>query len=175
MHYGEIKTTDIANGIGIRVTLFVSGCRNHCKNCFNPETWDFCYGQPFTIETENYILEALKPSHIKGITLLGGDPFEPENQAVLTPFLKRLKEMYPEKDVWCYSGYTMDNELLKPSKVRTEFTDEMLKYIDILVDGRYVDELRNLKLNFRGSSNQRIINVKDSLKQGKIILSDLNN
>lgn len=175
MHYGDIKTTDIANGVGIRVSLFVSGCRNHCKNCFNPETWNFCYGKPFTTETEDYILDALKPDYINGLTLLGGDPFEPENQAVLVPFLRRVRELYPNKNIWCYSGYTIDNELLKPSRVRTEVTDEMLQYLDILVDGRYVDELRNLKLKFRGSSNQRIIKVQETLKMGQIVLSELNN
>lgn len=175
MYYGEIKKTDIANGEGVRVTLFVSGCRNHCKNCFNPETWCFTYGKPFTSETEEMIFEALSPSYIKGLTLLGGDPFEPENQRDLLPFLIKVREKFPEKTIWAYSGYTMDKELLGNSRVHTEHTKKILELIDILVDGRFVEELKNLMLNFRGSSNQRIIDVKRSLETGKIVLSPLNN
>ena len=175
MNYGTIKKTDIANGLGVRVSLFVSGCRHHCKGCFNAETWDFNYGKPFTKETEEEILKALKPSHIAGFSLLGGEPFEPENQAVLAGLLKKIKEAYPEKDIWCYSGYLFDEDMLKESKIRCEYTDEMLKYIDILVDGKFIEEKRDLMLNFRGSSNQRIILVQDSLKEGKVILSPLNN
>lgn len=175
MYYGELKTTDVANGEGVRVTLFVSGCRNHCKNCFNPETWCFTYGKPFTTETEETIFEALSPSYIKGLTLLGGDPFEPENQRDLLPFLRKVRQKFPNKTIWAYSGYTMDKELLGNTRVHTEHTKEILKLIDILVDGRFVEELKNLMLNFRGSSNQRIIDVKKSLAAGEIILSPLNN
>jgi anaerobic ribonucleoside-triphosphate reductase activating protein len=175
MNYGTIKKTDIANGLGVRVSLFVSGCRHHCKGCFNAETWDFNYGKPFTKETEEEILKALKPNHIAGFSLLGGEPFEPENQAVLAGLLKKIKETYPQKDIWCYSGYLFDEDMLKESKIRCEYTDEMLKYIDILVDGEFIEEKRDLMLNFRGSSNQRIILVQKSLEEGKIVLSPLNN
>ena len=174
MFYGEIKSTDIANGEGIRVTLFVSGCRNHCKNCFNPETWCFTYGKPFTTETQEQILALLKPDYIKGLTLLGGDPFEPENQRDLLPFLKRVRASFPNKTIWCYTGYTLENELLKETRVRTQWTDEMLKCLDILVDGRFVEELKNLRLNFRGSSNQRIIDVQKTLNTKRLVLSPWN-
>jgi len=175
MYYGELKKTDIANGVGVRVTLFVSGCRNHCKNCFNPETWCFTYGKPFTEDTKQEIFDALEPSYISGLTLLGGDPFEPENQQNLLPFVKEVKQKFPSKTIWAYSGYTMDKELLGNSRVHTEYTKELLENIDILVDGRFVEELKNLMLNFRGSSNQRIIDVQESLKRGEIVLSPLNN
>ena len=170
MYYGEIKKVDIANGEGVRVSLFVSGCTHHCRNCFNEETWDFKFGKPFTEETENEIMEYLRPDYIRGISLLGGEPFEPANQRVLLPFLRRIRKELPEKDVWCYSGYTLDRELLGESRARCEVTDEMIGLIDVLVDGEYVDELRNISLKFRGSSNQRIIDVKESLKQNKIVL-----
>lgn len=172
MNYCQIKKCDIADGLGVRVSLFVSGCTHHCKGCFQPETWDFDYGELFSNETENEILEALKPDYIKGLTLLGGEPFEPENQKELLPFLKKVRETYPNKDVWCYTGYLMDEELLKPSRARCEYTDEMLSLIDILVDGEFVEEKRNLMLKFRGSENQRIIDVKKSLKENKIIPYD---
>ncbi len=161
MNYGEIKTTDIANGEGVRVSLFVSGCRLHCKGCFNSCTWDFDYGKPFTSETEDFILKALAPDYIAGLTVLGGDPFEEENQACLTPFLKKVRETYPAKDIWCYSGYVYDVDL-KPQNGRkhTEFTDEMLSYIDTLVDGPFILEQRDLMLQFRGSKNQRILKLK---------------
>ena len=174
MNYGEIKKNDIANGIGVRVSLFVSGCTHRCKNCFNQQTWDFNFGKPFTKETENEIIKALSPEWIDGLTVLGGEPFEPSNQKELAPLLKRIRETYPEKDIWCYSGYLLDEELLKPSRARCEYTDEMLKYIDVLVDGEFVQEKRNLMINYRGSTNQRIIKVQASLKEGKIILSEYN-
>ena len=170
MNYGEIKKVDIANGEGVRVTLFVSGCRHHCKGCFNADTWDFNYGKPFTDETEQIILDSLSPSYIKGLTLLGGEPLEPENQKVLLPFLKKVKEQYPSKDIWCYTGFTFEDDLLKCSRARIEETDEFLSLIDVLVDGKFIEELKNISLRFRGSSNQRIIDVKDSLKSGKTIL-----
>lgn len=169
MNYAEIKTCDIANGEGVRLSLFVSGCTHHCKNCFNPETWSFDYGKPFTAETEEYILRELKPSYVDGLTLLGGEPFEPSNQRALLPFLRRVRELYPQKNVWCYTGYLFDKELLGESRARCECTEEMLSLIDVLVDGEFVQELYNISLQFRGSSNQRIIDVKKSLAQGKAI------
>lgn len=159
MHYGNIKECDIADGPGVRVSLFVSGCRHHCKGCFNPETWDFEYGQLYTEETQEKILKLLAPGYIKGFTLLGGEPFEPENQRELVKLLKRIKEEYPEKDVWCYSGYLYDVDLAEGGSVYTEVTEEMLSYIDVLVDGEFVEELKDVSLAFRGSSNQRIIEL----------------
>jgi len=175
MYYGKINKNDIANGEGVRVSLFVSGCRNACKGCFNELTWDFKYGDPFTKKQEDEIIEALKPSWIDGLTVLGGEPFEPENQEALAPFIKRVRETYPNKTIWMYSGYTMDKQMLpEDGKVHTKYTLDILKCIDVLVDGRFVCELLNLALKFRGSSNQRIILVKESLKENKIILSPLN-
>ncbi len=163
MNYAEIKTCDIANGEGVRVSLFVSGCTHHCKNCFNKETWSFDYGKPFTGETEDYIIKELKPGYIDGLTLLGGEPFEPQNQRALLPFLRRVRELYPNKNIWCYTGYLFDKELLNESRARCEATDEMLSLIDVLVDGEFVQELYSITLQFKGSSNQRIIDVKKSL------------
>jgi len=174
MHYGEIKPADIANGLGVRVSLFVSGCTHHCKNCFNEVTWDFCYGQPFDEDVEKKILDDLKPSYIAGLTLIGGEPMEPSNQRALLPLVKKVKAFYPQKNIWCYTGYLFDQELLKESRARCEVTDELLSYIDILVDGRFVEELKDMRLRFRGSSNQRIIKVQESLQTGKIVLSELN-
>ena len=170
MNYGEIKKVDIANGEGVRVTLFVSGCRHHCKGCFNADTWDFNYGKPFTEETEQIILDSLSPSYIKGLTLLGGEPLEPENQKALLPFLKKVREQYPNKDIWCYTGFTFEDDLQNVSRAKIEETDEFLSLIDVLVDGKFIEELKNISLRFRGSSNQRIIDVKASLKSGKTIL-----
>ena len=169
MNYGEIKNFDIANGEGVRVSLFVSGCTHHCKNCFNPETWNFDFGKPFTDETEKLIINELAPEYINGLSLLGGEPFEPSNQASLLPFLRHVKELYPDKTVWCYTGYLFDKELLSPSRARCEHTDEMLSMIDVLVDGEFVQELYNISLQFRGSSNQRIIDVKKSLALGETV------
>lgn len=169
MYYGEIKKTDIANGEGVRVSLFVSGCTHRCEGCFNPETWNFCYGREFTQETEKEILNALSPDFINGLTLLGGEPFEPQNQRALVPFLKKVREQYPRKNIWCYTGYLFDEELLKDSRARCEVTDEMLSMIDVLVDGEFRQELKNITLKFRGSENQRIINVKKSLEAGEVI------
>ena len=151
MNYCGLKKTDIANGEGVRVSLFVSGCRNHCVGCHNPEAWDFSYGQPFTIETENEIIEALRPSWIQGLSVLGGEPCEEENKKVLIPFLKRVREKLSEKDIWLYSGYTY--ELLQ--------SDEILQYIDVLVDGPFLLEQKDISLAFRGSRNQRIIKLKN--------------
>ncbi len=168
MNYGEIKSFDIANGEGVRVSLFVSGCTHHCKNCFNKETWDFNFGKPFTKEVEDSIIEMLSSNYIDGFSLLGGEPFEPQNQRVLTPFLKRIKEKFPDKSIWCYTGYLFDDELLSESRARCECTDEMLSLIDVLVDGEFVQDLYNITLAFRGSENQRIIDVQKSLETGEI-------
>ena len=173
MNYGEIKNYDIANGEGVRVSLFVSGCTHHCKNCFNPETWSFEYGKPFTKETEDYIIECLSPDYIDGLSLLGGEPFEPQNQEVLLPFLRRVRNELPKKTIWCYTGYLFDRELLSESRARCEFTDEMLSLIDVLVDGEFIQALHDISLAFRGSSNQRIIDVQKSLETGEIELHKL--
>ncbi|MDP4118979.1 MAG: anaerobic ribonucleoside-triphosphate reductase activating protein [Bacillota bacterium] len=170
MNYAEIKNYDIANGDGVRVSLFVSGCTHHCKNCFNSETWDFNYGKPFTAEVEAEILKALEPSFINGITLLGGEPFEPQNQRGLVGFLQKVRKSFPEKTIWCYTGYTLESDLLSESRARCEVTDEMLCYIDVLVDGEFVQELYDISLAFRGSSNQRIICLKETLSSGKTVL-----
>ena len=160
MFYGELKKVDIANGTGVRVSLFVSGCTHRCKGCFNPETWSFTFGKEYTKETENEIIEALRPSYIEGLSLLGGEPFEPENQKALVELLKRVRQELPNKNVWCYSGYTLE-ELTgkKPSRAFTDTTLEMLSMIDTLVDGEFVEELKDISLQFRGSSNQRIIKI----------------
>ena len=173
MNYGEIKNYDIANGEGVRVSLFVSGCTHHCKNCFNPETWSFEYGKPFTKETEDYIIECLSPDYIDGLSLLGGEPFEPQNQEVLLPFLRKVKNELPNKNIWCYTGYLFDRELLSKSRARCEFTDEMLSLIDVLVDGEFVQAMHDISLAFRGSSNQRIIDVQKSLETGEVKLHRL--
>ena len=172
MNYAKINKNDIANGIGVRVTLFVSGCTHFCKGCFNSEAWDFNYGQPFTTEVEDELLEALAPSWIDGLTLLGGEPMEPQNQRALLPFLKRIKEMYPKKTIWCFSGYTLEDELLKDSRARCEVTDEMLSFIDVLVDGEFVEELKDISLRFKGSNNQRLIDLKPTLATGKVVIWD---
>jgi len=173
MHYGSIKKTDIANGEGVRVSLFVSGCTNRCKNCFQPQTWDFQYGQEFTRETEEELLRALSPSYINGLTLLGGEPMEPENQRALLPFLRQMRRQFPQKTVWCFTGFTLDGELWQEgSHPRCEVTDELLSLIDVLVDGRYVDELRDITLRFCGSSNQRLIDLPSSLRERRVILWD---
>ena len=169
MNYGTIKFCDIANGIGIRTVLFVSGCTHHCRGCFQPETWDFAYGQPYTAETEQVILASLAPSYIHGLTLLGGEPMEPDNQRALLPLLRRLKTEYPTKTVWCYSGYTYE-ELTGVSRARCEVTDEILGYIDVLVDGEFVLEKRNISLRFRGSDNQRLIDLPKTREQGTVVL-----
>ena len=174
MNYGNIKNTDIANGEGVRVSLFVSGCRHHCKGCFNPETWSFKYGNEFTKEVEDNLINMLRPNYIKGLTLLGGEPMEPENQQELVKLLRRIKKELPEKDIWCYSGYTYDKDL-KPTdgRVHTEVTDEILSYLNVLVDGQFVEELKDITLNFRGSSNQRLINVPETLRTNSISLINL--
>ncbi len=171
MYYGSIKPLDIANGPGIRVSLFVSGCRNRCKGCFQPETWDFTYGKPYTHEVENYLIEALGVEHIKGLTILGGEPFEPENQEVLLPLLERVHDTFPDKTIWVFSGYRLDDEILrKGAHPNMAITPRMLDLIDVIVDGRFIEERKNLSLVFRGSENQRIIDIKNTLLQGKIVL-----
>lgn len=172
MNYATIKWADVANGPGVRVSLFVSGCTHHCEGCFNEEAWDFRYGDPFTAAEEEKIIARLALGHIKGLSLLGGEPFEPSNQAVLAPFLERVKAAYPDKEIWCYSGYTLDKELLADSRARCEYTDRMLTCIDVLIDGKFVLAQKDLSLRFRGSSNQRIINVPASLKAGAVVLWD---
>lgn len=170
MHYGQIKNCDIANGEGVRVSLFVSGCTNHCEECFQPQTWDFCYGTPFTAETEDTLLSLLSPSHVQGLTLLGGEPMEPENQKVLLPFLRRVRRELPGKDIWIFSGFTYE-ELTTPGAYPCrEETAELLSLGDILVDGRYDKRLKDISLRFRGSSNQRIIDLQKTRAAGNIAL-----
>lgn len=168
MNYAEIKKTDIANGTGVRVSLFVSGCTHYCEGCFNAVAWDFHYGKEFTEQTEEELLQALKPDFIAGLTLLGGEPFEPENQRRLLPFLKKVKAVYPRKNIWCYTGYLLDKELLRESRARCEVTDEMLSLLDVLVDGEFVLAKKDISLRFRGSSNQRIIDVPATLRRKQI-------
>ena len=170
MYYGAIKNCDIANGLGGRVSLFVSGCRNRCPGCFQPETWAFDYGQPFSKETEDHILELLRPDYINGLTLLGGDPFEPESQRVLLPFLRRVKEACPDKDIWAYTGYTWEQLISGTHRVSLPETKELLSQIDTLVDGPFILAQKNIRLRFRGSENQRIIDVKRSLGAGQVVL-----
>ncbi len=170
MNYATIKKHDVANGLGVRVSLFVSGCTHHCKGCFNPETWDFNYGTLFTKETEEEIITALSKEYITGLSLLGGEPFEPENQKVLAPFLTRVKSLFPHKDIWCYSGYNFESDMLTGKLGDSSITDEMLKNIDILVDGEFVESLKDLSLRFKGSSNQRIIDVQKSMATDSLIL-----
>lgn len=166
MYYGAIKNTDIANGEGVRVSLFVSGCRNCCKGCFNKETWDFCYGTKFTQETEQKILEALSPNYISGLSILGGEPFEIENQRVLVDFLVKVKNSFPNKNIWCFTGYILEKDLLpKQGKCHCEVTEKMLSLIDILVDGPFIQEEKDITLRFRGSKNQRILTLKEILKK----------
>ncbi|MGN0660180.1 MAG: anaerobic ribonucleoside-triphosphate reductase activating protein [Oscillospiraceae bacterium] len=172
MNYGEIKNCDIANGIGVRVSLFVSGCTNHCEHCFQPQTWDFNYGKPFTEETENKLIKMLSPDYIHGLTLLGGEPFEPANQRVLLPFVKKVKSALPEKTIWAFSGFTLEELTSPDSYPCCEITDELLSLIDVLVDGRFVEAKKDISLRFRGSSNQRIINLKKTRSEGRIILWD---
>ena len=170
MNYGEIKKVDIANGTGVRVSMFVSGCTHHCKGCFNPETWNFNFGTEYTEQTEDELIEALSPGYIEGLSLLGGEPFEPENQKTLVKLLRRVKMELPEKNVWVYSGYLFE-ELTgkKESRAFTDTTLEMLSMVDVLVDGEFIEELKDISLKFRGSSNQRIIDVQKSLENDEII------
>ncbi len=172
MNYATIKWVDVANGPGVRVSLFVSGCTHHCPGCFNEEAWDFRYGQPFTQADADRIADALAPGYIKGLSLLGGEPFEPDNQRALLPLLRQVRARYPDKTVWCYTGYLLDRELLMPSRARCEVTDQMLRCVDILVDGPFIEAQKDLNLRFRGSANQRIIDVPKSLAAGSVVLWD---
>ena len=171
MNYASIRECDIANGEGVRVTLFVSGCTNRCEHCFQPETWDFAYGEPFTAEVEEKLIKMLAPGYITGLTLLGGEPFEPQNQRALLPFVERVKKTYPEKDIWAFTGFTWEQLHQDGSHPRCEATDALLACVDTLVDGRFVQALKDISLRFRGSSNQRIIDVKASLA-GDVVLVD---
>lgn len=166
MNYGAVKIRDISNGEGIRVSLFVSGCTHHCKGCFNPETWDFNYGQKFTEKTISEIINFMSLDYIQGLTVLGGEPFEDQNRPEVLKLIKKVKEVYPQKDIWMYSGYLFEEIQNK------EYGQEILSKIDILVDGEFVKERKNLKLKFRGSDNQRIIDVKKTLKTGQIVLAE---
>lgn len=161
MNYADIKTVDTANGPGVRVSLFVSGCTHHCKNCFNSETWDFNYGKPFTESEEDYIIELLKPNYIAGFTLLGGDPVHPDNMKALLPLLRKIHNAYPDKNIWCFTGYTYEYLYNNMIKEHTKL-EEFMSYIDILVDGPFIEEQKNLNLYFKGSENQRTIDVKKS-------------
>lgn len=170
MNYADIKRVDVANGTGVRVSLFVSGCTHHCEGCFNAEAWDFNYGKPYDKAAEQQVMDYLKPDYITGLSLLGGEPFEPQNQPELLKLLLRVKSEMPEKTVWCYTGYTFEDDILGSKLGDENITREMISYIDILVDGEFKQELKDLRLRFRGSSNQRIIDVQQSLKQGKTVL-----
>lgn len=172
MNYATIKKCDVANGPGVRVSIFVSGCNHHCKGCFNQEAWDFKYGNEFTEKEEKEVMEALKPDYIKGLSLLGGEPLELKNQEGLLPIVKKAKELYPDKPIWCYTGFKFDEQVLDGMANTNETTSELLKYLDYVVDGKFVEELKNPSLKFRGSSNQRIIDVKETLKTHQVVLWD---
>ena len=171
MNYAGIKYCDIANGLGCRTVLFVSGCRNACKGCFQPQTWDFHYGEPFDERAQEEILHSLEPDYVQGITLLGGEPFEEENQAALVPFMRRVREQYPNKDVWAFTGYIYDKDLIPGGRKYTENTDELLSMIDILVDGPFQEKQKDITLKFRGSRNQRVIDLPKTIQCGKICLA----
>ncbi len=173
MNWAEIKTNDIANGEGVRTSLFVSGCKHRCKNCFNQIAWDFSFGKPFTSETVQYIFKSVEPEWINGISLLGGEPFEPENQTALLEFLELFHKKFPKKNVWCYTGFTFEEIIGKSaekSRASTSTALKMLDYIDILVDGRFIEEKKDIRLKFRGSANQRVIDVKKTLQSKEIAL-----
>ena len=171
MYVAEIKKFDIANGLGVRVSVFVSGCRHRCPGCFNEIAWEFDYGKEYTADIENEIIDALRPDYIEGLSLLGGEPFEPEHQPALLGLLRRVRKELPAKNVWVYSGFTLE-ELLGESRARTEYTDEMLSLIDVLVDGRFIYAEKDITLRFRGSRNQRILDVPATLKAGRPVLWD---
>lgn len=170
MKYATIKDYDISNGLGIRISLFVSGCTHKCPGCFNEVAWDFEYGEEFDKNVEDKLIKMLEPSYIAGLTLLGGEPFEVQNQKALLPFIKRVKKTYPNKNIWAFTGYLFDKDLLNQSRARCEVTDELLTYIDVLVDGPFILSKKDIALKFRGSDNQRIIDVKKSLSENKVIL-----
>ena len=170
MNYATIKNNDIANGPGVRVSLFVSGCTHRCPGCFNEVAWDFEYGEPFTQETIDSIIKMLAPAHIKGLTLLGGEPFEPQNQPAIVELLRQVKAACPEKTVWAYSGFLFDRDILAGRLGPKEITDEYVSYLDVIVDGPFIMSRKDLSLRFRGSDNQRIIDVKASLATGETVL-----
>ena len=172
MNYAEIKYCDVANGPGVRTSLFVSGCSHHCPGCFNEIAWDFNYGKPFTQDTIDSIIESLKPDYIQGLTLLGGEPFEYSNQKGLLPLVRQVREVLPQKDIWCFTGFLFDKDIIENMCKKWKETNELLSYIDVLVDGRSVEELKNLNLKYKGSENQRTILVNESLKSGNVILYD---
>jgi anaerobic ribonucleoside-triphosphate reductase activating protein len=172
MNYADIKPCDVANGTGVRVSLFVSGCTHHCKGCFNPETWDFNYGKAFTTKEEDYIIELAKGEHIAGLTILGGEPMEFVNQQGLLPLVKRFKETYPDKNIWCYTGYDFEKNVLEKMYHQWDFTPSFLSYIDVMVDGEFMEDKKVIDLRFRGSTNQRIIDVQKSLSEKKAVLWD---
>ena len=172
MHYATIKWTDIANGEGVRISLFVSGCTHRCKNCFNEVAWDFSYGQPFDEEIQSKIINELGLGYIDGLSLLGGEPLEPQNQAALYPFVKQVRKSYPNKTIWCYTGFVLDEVSgeLKEKQKNTEYTKELISLFDVLVDGAYIEELKDIRLKFRGSSNQRVIDVQKTLAEKRCVL-----
>lgn len=170
MNYATIKARDVANGPGVRTVLFVSGCTHHCKGCFQPETWDFSYGNPFTDVEEQAILQHLSPDFMAGLTLLGGEPLEPQNQAVLLPFLQKVREKYSEKSIWCFTGYTLETDILAKKLGDWDVTSQLLSLIDVLVDGEFIEAQKNLNLRFRGSSNQRLLDLPATLKEHRAIL-----
>ncbi|HIS52485.1 MAG TPA: anaerobic ribonucleoside-triphosphate reductase activating protein [Candidatus Onthomonas avicola] len=172
MNYATIKKYDIANGPGVRVSLFVSGCTHHCKGCFNQEAWDFAYGAPYTAETEDEIIEALRPWYITGLTLLGGEPFEPANQAALLPLLRRVRRELPEKTIWAFTGYTLETDLLTGKLGDWAITREILHSLDVLVDGEFILEQKDISLRFRGSANQRLIDLPKTLERDEVVLWD---
>ena len=172
MNYAEIKYCDVANGPGVRTSLFVSGCSHHCPGCFNEIAWNFNYGKPFTQDTIDSIIESLKPDYIQGLTLLGGEPFEYSNQKGLLPLVRQVRKVLPQKDIWCFTGFLFDKDIIENMCKKWKETNELLSYIDVLVDGRFVEELKNLNLKFKGSENQRTILVNESLKSGNVILYD---
>ena len=170
MNYATIKSRDIANGPGVRVSLFVSGCTHRCPGCFNEEAWDFNFGQPFTQEVIDRILEDLSPSFVKGLTLLGGEPFDPRNQPSIVELLRQVKAKCPDKSIWAFSGYLFDRDILPGKLGDPDITREYLSYLDVLVDGPFVQAKKNLTLRFRGSENQRLIDVPASLESGTVVL-----
>jgi anaerobic ribonucleoside-triphosphate reductase activating protein len=175
LNYATVKTHDVANGPGVRVSLFVSGCSHHCKNCFNEEAWDYQYGEPYTPAVEQRILDALAPDYITGLSLLGGEPMDPRNQETVCALVRRVRETYPNKTIWCYSGYTLDEQLLAGKVGDPQTVRELLSMLDVLVDGRFVEEQKDLTLRFRGSANQRLIDVPKTLQTGKIVWWDESN
>ncbi len=170
MNYGSIKPVDVANGVGVRVSLFVSGCSHHCPGCFNPETWNFAYGKPFDSAVIELLLQQLNHSYIKGLSLLGGEPFEPENQRALLPLIRRMRAELPAKDLWAYTGYVYDRDLIPGGRAWCEVTDELLEAVNVLVDGPFVEAEKDISLKFRGSANQRLIDLTATRRQGQLVL-----